>query len=216
MAGDINLNDLLRRYRTHPFEDYVVETPHTGRLQLKVEQGQEVKGPSGKWGQKPGTLLFVLERERNPKKVYSRNTGIISEVRTDLNEAFVEAREPVLTVQHRLNKEEIIDRILKEVLSIYSAPQRARYFLVPEIAAQIEKNIEKGVSIKKGDEILIMSLMKRDTILEYDGEPGVIYKVYFQSGQTVEQGQSLLGVCPPAKLQYVQKVVQRIRTEWDE
>ena len=216
MAGDINLNDLLRRYRTHPFEDYVVETPHTGKINLKVEQGQEVQGPSGKWGQKPGTLLFVLERERNPKKIYSKSTGVVAEVRKDLDNSFVEAGEPVLTIQHRLNKEEIIDRILKEVLSIYSAPQRARYFLMPEISAQLEKNSEKGVPIKSGDEILIMSLMKRDTILEYDGEPGVIYKVYFQSGQTVEQGQPLLGVCPPTKLQYVQKVVQRIRTEWDE
>ncbi len=216
MAMDINLNDLLRRYRSHPFEDYLVETPHTGVLTFKVEEGQTVKGPSGKWSQKPGTLLFLLERERNVKKIYSHCSGEVAAVRPELQGKFVEAREIVMAIRHRLGKDEIIDRILTQVLHIFPAPQTARYLLIPDLAKKLEKPSAKGVMVEPGNELLIMSLMKRDTIIEYDGIPGVVFKVYFQSGAMVEQGDPLLGICPPEKLQYVQKVIQRIRTEWEE
>lgn len=214
---DINLNDLLRRYRSHPFEDYLVETPHTGLLTFKVKEGQGVSGPSGKWGQKPGTLLFLLERERNVKKIHSHCTGEVVAVRPELQGTFVEAREIVLAIRHRLGKEEIIDRILTQVLHIFPAPQTARYLLVPDLAQKLERpSGAREVTLEPGDEALIMSLMKRDTIIEYQGPPGVVFKVYFQSGAMVEQGEPLLGVCPPEKLEYVQKVIQRIRTEWED
>jgi hypothetical protein len=60
-----------------------------------------------------------------------------------------------------------------------------------------------------------MSLMKRDTIINYTGESGMIYRVYFQPGELVEQGMPLLGLCQPEKMEYVHKVINRIRTEWD-
>ncbi len=213
---DINLNDLLRRYRSHPFEDYHVETEHTGKISFKVKEGQEVRGPGGKWGQRPGTLLYLLERERNVKKIHATWNGQIAELKREKEGRFVEAGEVILAIRHRLGKEEIMDRILTRVLHIFPAPQRARYLLIPELAQKLEKTSEKGVFIEPGDESLIMSLMKRDTLISYDGPPGVIYKVYFQSGAIVEQGDPLLGICPPDKLRYVQKVIQRIRTEWEE
>ncbi len=213
---DINLNDLLRRYRSHPFEDYKVEAEHTGVISFKVEEGQEVKGPCGKWGQKPGTLLYLLERERNVKKIHATWNGQVAELRRELEGRFVEAGEMILAIRHRLGKEEIMDRILTRVLHLFPAPQRARYLLIPELAQKLEKASDRGVVVEPGDEILIMSLMKRDSVIAYEGLPGVIYKVYFQSGGMVEQGKPLLGICPPDKLQYVQKVIQRIRTEWEE
>ncbi len=212
---DINLNHLLRQYRAHPYEDYPVETPHTGIITFKVEEGDVVEGVSGKWQHKPGTLLFYLERERNRKKIHAPWAGEVSGLRRELDGSFVEAGEQVMSIRHRLGKEEIIDKILVEVLTIYSAPQSARYYLTQDIAAKLEKS-GKGVTVAPGDEILIMSLMKRDTILAYDGPEGVIYKVYFHQGDMVDEGAPLLGICAPEKVPYVEKVIQRIRTEWEE
>lgn len=216
MADDINLNDLLRTYRAHPFEDLPVSTPHSGLITLKVLEGDDARGPAGQWQQRPGTLLYLLEREGNTRKVTAPCAGQVAGVRTDLDGSFVEAATQVLSIRHRLGREDIIDRILTHVLVIFPAPQAARYYLSPEVAAALEKVQEKGVAIKSGDEPVIMSLMKRDTLLSYDGASGVIYRVYFTPGALVEEGAPLLGICPHEKLFYVQKVIQRIRTEWEE
>ncbi|HID98156.1 MAG TPA: hypothetical protein EYP57_08225 [Thermodesulfobacteriaceae bacterium] len=211
---DINLNDLLRSYRSHPYEDYHVETPHTGIISFLVEEGQAVKGPGGQWLHKPGTTLFTIDRERNQKRVTAGCNGVVADIKLSLEGKFVEAGEAVLSIRHRLDRDEIIDRILTEVLSIFSAPQRARYFLVPELVTRLEKKAGDEVLVEDDDEVLIMSLMKRDTMIRYQGVPGVIYKVYFNSGDLVEQGAPLLGICPTDNLEYVHKVIQRIRTEW--
>ncbi len=213
---DINLNDLLRKYKSHPYEDHKIDAPHTGLVFFKVRDGQEVAGPSGQWLQKPGTLLYILERENNPKRMYSAFTGRVAGLRAGLEGSFVQAGEQLLTIQHRLNRDEIIDRILRDVLQVFRAPQRARYFFTPETVTFLEKKTDKGLPIAPGDEIIIMSLMKRDSFLPYEGAPGIIYKVYFQQGDLVEQDSPLFGVCPPEKLPFVQKVIQRIRTEWDD
>jgi biotin carboxyl carrier protein len=213
---DINLNDLLRQFKSHPYEDHHINAPHTGVVSFKVKEGQDVNGPAGQWFQKPGTLLYVLDREKNPKRMTSSFTGQVAQLRDEFEGSFVQAGERLLTVRHKLNRDEIIERILKKVLHIFRAPQRARYFFTPEVVSFLEKKTEKGLSITPGDEIIIMSLMKRDSFLPYEGSSGIIYKVYFQQGELVEQNAPLFGVCPPGKLPFVQKVVQRIRTEWDD
>ncbi len=213
---DINLNDLLRHYRSNPYEEHEIRAPHTGVVTFRVEEGQQTFGPSGKWLHKPGTLLFLLDRENNPKRINASFNGEVAGIRHELEGCFVEAGTLLLTIRHRLSKEEIIDRMLTEVLSIFPAPQRARYYLPPETASQMDKKAEPSISLKPGDDAIIMSLMKRDTILKYEGTPGIIYKVYFNSGDMVEQNAPLLGICPPDNLQYVQKVIQRIKNEWEE
>jgi hypothetical protein len=213
---DINLNELLRKFRSHPYEDHHVYTPHTGLISFKVEEGDEVQGASGTWLQKPGTLLYYLEREGNVKKIYAKCNGVVTGIKKDLNGKFAEANTRLFYIRHKLGKNEIIERILTEVLHIFPAPQRARYFILPEIASRLEKKDKKEVSIRPGDEVVIMSLMKRDTILKYDGEPGVIFKVYFSRGAVVEQGLPLLGVCPQERLQYVHKIIQRVKNEWED
>ena len=213
---EINLKDLLKKYKSHPYEDHEIRTPHTGVVHISVEDGQEVSGPTGLWNHRPGTLLYVLEREGNPKRITSRYTGFVAELRKELDGSFVQAGEPVMLIRHRLNKEEIIDKILREVLYVFPAPQRARYFFTPEVSAAMEKDKKKAFNLKEGDEILIMSLMKRDTLLSYEGPAGVLYKVYFKHGDLMEQGAPLLGICSPDRLPFVEKMIQRIRTEWDD
>ncbi|MEZ0329140.1 MAG: hypothetical protein ABWK15_06230 [Dissulfuribacterales bacterium] len=210
---NIDLNALLETYRNNPFEDYVLQSVHTGIINFKVQEDQEVHGPEGKWHQKPGTLLYTLERENNIKKIYSPCSGTIIDLRRDLNGSFTEAGVDLMSIRHRLDKDEVIDRILKDVLILFTAPQRARYLLSPEFAVKIEKQSQPF--IHAGDEPIIMSLMKRDTNLVYSNTPGVIYKVYFQQGALVEEGAPLLGVCQEENLSYIQQVVNKIKTEWE-
>ncbi len=215
---ELNLNDLLRKYRADPYEYYEIESPHTGTVTFKVTEGQMVEGPSGKWNHRPGTLLFVLERERNQKKIYALGRGEVCKVHRQFEGRFVEASETLLSIRHKLSKEEIIDRILTRVLFIFDAVQRARYFLSPDIQAKIgdDGKQKQMVEIHPGDEVLTMSLMKRDTPVAYEGPPGIIYKVYFKSGQMVDHSEPLLGICPPEKLAYVKRVIERIKTEWED
>ncbi len=212
---EIDLNHLLRQFRSHPYEDYPVETPHTGVVTFAVEEGQKVVGVSGRWNHRPGTLLFYLERERNRKKITSPWAGEVVDLQRQYDGTFVEAGIRLMSIRHRLGREEIIDKILMEVLTLFPAPQSARYFLTPDVAGRLEK-APRGVEVAPGDEVIIMSLMKRDTILPYEGPPGVIYKVYFHPGEMVEEGKPLLGVCSADRVPYVEKVIQRIRSEWEE
>ncbi len=211
----IDIDKLLEKYRSHPYQDYPIYSPHTGIIRFKVKEGDAVVGPGGKWLEKPGTLLYIIERERNPKKVTALFDGTVADLRMDLNGEFIHAKERVLTIRHRFTKDEVIDRILKDVLDLFSAPQRARYYLVPELSARLEKK-EVQVPVEPGSECIIMSLMKRDTLLKYDGERGVIYKVYFKNGDLVEEGDPLIGICKPEQLSFVQTVVKKIRDEWEE
>jgi len=211
---DVNLNALLREYRSNPYEEYRVETPHTGIISFKVRAGEEVKGPSGQWMERPGSMLFTLEREKNLKEIRAEQDGKISYLREELEGSFVEAREHVVTIRHRLDKEEIINKILKRVLAVFPAPETARYYLAPELEALREQ--KKEISVKPGDEILVMSLMKRDTSIRYDGPPGIAYRVYFHSGDMVLQGEPLIGVARAEDMDLIQKIIQRIRSEWED
>ena len=120
-----------------------------------------------------------------------------------------------MTIRHPLKKKEIIERILQEVLIIFPAPERAKYFFALDVQSRIEKKGAREVSVKNGDEIIIMSLMKRDTPVYYTGEPGVIHSVYFQPGVSVDQGAPLIGVCPIDKLPLIEKIITRVKADWD-
>ncbi len=97
----------------------------------------------------------------------------------------------------------------------FNAPERAKYFFSLDIQSKIEKFGQRSVSIKPGDEILTMSLMKRDTPVYYEGEPGIIHSLYFQPGVSVEHGETLIGICPEAKLPLIEKIITRVKAEWE-
>ena len=162
----------------------------------------------------PGTLLYVLTRERNPKPIHSSTNGVISFIRDDLDGRFVEAGEKILTIKHPLKKREIIETILRKVLFPFRAPERAKYFFSLDIQSRIEKSGIRSVSINPGDEIFTMSLMKRDIPVCYSGEPGIIHSVYFQPGVTVDQDEPLIGICSQEKLPLIKKIINRVKAEW--
>ncbi|KPJ99790.1 MAG: hypothetical protein AMJ60_03755 [Desulfobacterales bacterium SG8_35] len=214
MYDDINFDEIINKYRSDPFHYLDVVTPHTGRVTFNVNEGQEVAGPSGKWNHHPGTLLYVLNRENNPKTMNSQTNGVVTSLRAELEGHFVEAGEKLMSIKHPLKKREIIEGILQNVLYLFRAPEKAKYFFSLDIQARIEKQGEKAVFIKPGEEIITMSLMKRDTPIYYAGEEGIIHSVYFKPGISVDQGVPLIGVCAREKLPLIQKIITHVKAEW--
>ncbi len=215
MNDDINFDEILAKYRSDPYDYVDVATAHTGQVRFQVKDGSTVEGVSGAWNHIPGTLLYIITRERNPKKVFATSSGVISKIRQDLEGHFVEAGEKILTIRHPLKKREIIEAILRRVLYLFPAPENAKYFFSMEIQSRIDKLGERGVYVQPGDEVFTMSLMKRDTPVFYTGEPGIIHSIYFEPGISMEQGMPLIGVCAPEKLPLVQKIINHVKAEWE-
>jgi len=215
MYDDINFDEIIDKYRSDPFDYKEIVTPHTGRVKFKVTEGDEVNGTSGKWSHNPGTLLYVLNRERNPKPINSLTSGVVASLREELEGHFVEAGERLMTIKHPLKKKEIIEGILQNVLYLFPAPEKAKYFFSLDIQARIDKQGEKAVFVKPGEEIITMSLMKRDTPIYYTGEEGIIHSVYFTPGVSVNQGVPLIGVCAREKMPLIQKIITHVKAEWD-
>lgn len=215
MSNELDFDALLSKYKADPFDYVDIFAIHTGRVSFKVVDGQEIEATSGEWQQVPGTQLYEINRERNPKLITAHTNGTVAEVRSELDGQFVEAGEKLLTIKHPLKKKEIIENILKEVLILFPAPETAKYFFAMDIQSRIDKKGARSVSIDQGDEILTMSLMKRDTPIYYQGEKGVIHSIYFKPGISVAQGDPLLGICAPEKLPLIQKIITRVKADWD-
>ena len=146
--------------------------------------------------------------------MYSLTNGMVTSLRAELEGEFVEAGEKLMTVKHPLKKREIIERILQNVLFLFPAPEKAKYFFSLDIQARLEKQGDKAVFIKPGEEIITMSLMKRDTPIYYTGEEGIIHSVYFKPGESINQGKPLIGVCAKEKLPLIQKIITHVKAEW--
>lgn len=207
---------MIQKLKANPYKIYPVKTPHTGKIiEFKVKEGMEVTGPRGKWLEKPGSPLFVLEREKNPKIISSNYNGVVQNIRFEFLNKFVEAFETVLEIKHALTQEEIISEILLSTLFVIKAPETARYIINPELAKQIEKEGLGKVSVKEGSELLTMTFMKRETPIHLR-ERGtfVIYRLYFKPFEIVPSNAPLIGLCPVEDLPYLEKIIQRIKEEW--
>ena len=65
--------------------------------------------------------------------------GVVTSLRQDCEGEFVEAGEKLMTIKHPLKKREIIEGILQNVLYLFRAPERAKYFFSLDIQARLEK-----------------------------------------------------------------------------
>lgn len=213
----LNVKQLLEEIKASPFEEIHVDTPHTGVVAFAgVEPGQMVRGVSGKFSEKPGTLLAHLTRERNKKPLTAPEKGEVVDIREELEGRFVEAGERLLTIRHFLTKNEVIERILKKALYLFPAPERARYYFVPEIDQKLKVGGKRSVKVREGLEMFIVSRMKRETPLSYSGPEGIVYSVYFHRGENVDADQPLIGVCPEDQLDLIQDVVAMVQSDWEE
>lgn len=215
MSQEIDFDEILAKYREDPYNYIDITAPHTGVVNFLVEKGTGVEAPSGEWNHIPGTSLFQIIRERNEKAITAPINGIVSEIRIEFQDQFVEAGEKLLTIRHPLKKKDIIEAILKEVLYLFPAPETAKFFFALDIQSRIDQKGPGGVTIRPGDEVFTMSLMKRDTPVYYSGEEGVIHSIYFKPGVSVLQGEPLIGVCRADKLPLIQKVITRVKADWD-
>ena len=215
MSTDIDFEEILSKYRAQPYDCIDVLAVHTGTVRFRVQEGVEVRPASGEWLQIPGSPLYDITRERNQKTIAAATNGQVAMMRSELEGQFVEAGEKLMEIRHPLKKKEIIESILKEVLSLFVAPETAKYFFSMDIQTRIEKKGARSVTIEPGDEIFTMSLMKRDTPIYYSGEKGVIHSIYFTPGVSVPRGEPLIGVCPPEKLPLIQKIITRVKADWD-
>jgi acetyl/propionyl-CoA carboxylase alpha subunit len=215
MSQEIDFDEILAKYRSDPYNYIDITAPHTGLVNFLVEKGSGVDAPSGEWNHISGTPLFQIIRERNEKEITAPINGIVSEIRIEFQDQFVEAGEKLLTIRHPLKKKDIIEAILKEVLYLFPAPETAKFFFSMDVQSRIDQKGSGGVTIRPGDEVFTMSLMKRDTPVYYSGEEGVIHSIYFKPGVSVSQGEPLIGVCPADKLPLIQKVITRVKAEWD-
>jgi len=212
-----NITALLEELKASPYEEVHITTPHTGQICFaKIQSGDVVYGPSGIWKEKPGTQLASLERERNPKAVCAPRKGVISEVRRELDGCFVEAGTRLVTMKHSLSREEVLSRLLRQALHLFSAPERAKYYFSPAVDKKIRTGGIRSVTVHDGMEVFIMSRMKREAPLAYSGPDGLIYEAYFKHTDNVDAGQPLIGVCPPDQLDAIEDVVMRVQAEWKE
>ena len=212
---DIHFDEILSRYRSDPFDYVDMYAVHTGQVKFLVEEGAEVESVTGEWQHIPGSKLYEITRENNPKVITSQTNGIVSSLCKELDGEFVEAGAKLLTIKHPLKKKEIIESILQEVLYLFPAPERARYYFSMDIQSRIDQKGARSVYVQPGDEIITMSLMKRDTPVLYSGEPGIIHSVYFKPGDSVDLGTPLIGVCAEKKLPLIQKIITRVKAEWE-
>ncbi|HCO11961.1 MAG TPA: biotin attachment protein [Desulfonauticus sp.] len=211
-----NIKELLDKIKENPYKTIVVKTPHCGTIEFVVGEGEEVKGPRGKYKEQPGTLLAYLTRENNQKPLYAQERGIISKIYPFQKGDFVEANTPILEIKHYLTKEEVLELILKETLYLFRAPEKGKYYFVPEIDKRIKAKGCQKVKLHPGEEVLILSRMKRETFLPYEGPEGIIYHLYFKPGQSLNAEDILFGVCPPEDLESIKEVVLKVKSEWEE
>lgn len=215
LQQEIHFDEILSRYRSDPFNYVDMCAVHTGQVKFLVEEGTEVEGVTGEWNHILGSRLYTITRENNAKLITSQTNGIVSLLRKEFDGEFVEAGEKLMTIKHPLKKKEIIESILQEVLYLFPAPERARYYFSMDIQSRIDQKGARSVIVQPGDEIITMSLMKRDTPVYYNGEPGIIHSVYFKPGDSVDAGTPLIGVCAKNKLPVIQKIITRVKAEWE-
>jgi biotin carboxyl carrier protein len=213
----LDISELLDQIKESPYEELEITAPHTGVVRFsEVSPGDKVYGPSGVWKEKLGDPLAIIVRERNEKSIRSPQKATVADVYHQLEGCFVEAGTPLLKLRHFLSKDEVVDVILKQALSLFNAPERAQYYFIPDVEKKIKTSGLKSVTVHPGMELCIMSRMKRETTLPYSGPNGVIYAAYFRPGENIDAGAPLVGVCPPDQLPLIQDVIFRVQTEWEE
>lgn len=213
----IDVKNLLQELRAEPYEEIVISAPHSGVVEFVVsEAGSKVVGPSGTWKEKPGTLLAKLEREHNKKNIFAPQKGELMGVASVVSGDFVQAGQELLRIRHFLTREEVIAKILRRSLSLFPAPEKGKYYFVPDVDIKVKTKGSSTVHVEDGMELFILSRMKRETAVRYSGPSGIIYAVYFENNESVDRESPLIGVCPESQLGQIQEVISRVQSDWEE
>jgi len=213
----LQVKQILEEIKASPYKELLITAPHTGVVEFEIDQpGEKVKGPAGPWRKKKGTVLAYITREQNKKPIFAPQNGVIQEVHVRWSGEFVQAGTELMKIRHYLTKEEVISLLLRRTLYLFRAPERAKYFFTPEIDVKVKARGPRSVKVRQGMDLFIISRMKRETALPYNGPEGLIYAVYFQDNQVVDTGEPLIGVCPEDQAQQIEDVINRVHTNWEE
>ena len=104
----LDIKTLLEDIKKAPYRELTVFAPHSGNIEFVLKDvGTKVKGVSGTWKEKPGTLLAYLVREGNKKPLYAPEKGDVVEFCGLKDGQFVQAGTP-LNSPCRLSRERAI------------------------------------------------------------------------------------------------------------
>lgn len=213
----IDVKELLRELREEPYEKIVIRAPHSGVVEfVTTEPGSKVFGPSGTWKEIPGTVLASLEREKAKKNLCAPQQGEIMALGAVNSGQFVQAGQELMTLRHYLTRDEVIARILRGALFLFQAPEKGKYYFTPDVDIKVKTKGSQSVHINDGMDLFILSRMKRETAIRYNGPAGIIYAVYFEGNASVDRDSPLIGVCPEDRLNQIQDVVRRVHSDWEE
>ena len=214
----LDISALLDEIKASPYQESSILAPHSGVLSLSPDlaPGSRVQGPHGPLKEKPGTLLACLEREHNRKEIRAPENCEIVSCNLEASGTFVEAGTVLARARHKLSREEVLQILLKKALFLFLAPEKARYYFIPQVDLKVKNSPPKSVSVYNGMDLFIISRMKRESSLSYSGPDGVIYAVYFSFNSNMEAGSPLIGVCPPDMVRQIEEVSLRVQTEWQE
>ena len=214
----LDVTSMLEEIKESPYEEMVITTPRSGIVTFAsgLKPGCQLFGPTGNFLEKPGTPVATVTREHNPFSIYSTEKGQLVSFASDLDGKFVEAGTEIVRMRHFLSGSEVVQIILKKALHLFCAPERAKYYFVPAVDIKTKVSGPRAVTVRDGDELFIVSRMKRETSLHYSGPEGIIYAIYFSHNDNIDAGQPLIGVCPPDLVDQVEDVVRRIQTDWKE
>ena len=213
----LDITALLEEIKQHPYTDLSIKTPHTGKIEFSnLKEGDKVTDATGEFKEFPGTKIAVITRENNPRFIHACQKGIIQKLHKEYDNGFVEAGVEIGILRHFLTKEEVINTILQKTLHLFLAPERAKYYFIPDIDTKVKVYGNRSVTVTDGMELFIVSRMKREVPLRYTGPNGIIYQVYFSHNQNVDVNQPLIGVCSPDQVETIEDVVSRVNHEWKE
>ena len=151
----LDVTSLLEEIKASPFEEQEIVAPHTGVVTFgSLKLGDKVIGPNGTWKERPGTLIATITRERNPKPLNAVQKGEVCAIHSELEGTYVQAGTPLATIRHFLSKDEVLRILLKQALNLFVAPERAKYYFVPQIDTstrsggnQRENHQDQGVGL---------------------------------------------------------------------
>ena len=160
-------------------------TSHTGIVNIKVEEGQEVE---------EGDLLYTITRLGLIKKRLAEENGVIRNINKEIDGKFCGYHTEVLSLEHKLSPEEVQNLEEERDYVFVYAPQGAQYYITPNPGLPPMVNV--GDIVNKGDVIAIALVMKKRREIVYEGERGKIAKIYFMNGQQCKEGDKLFGILP--------------------
>lgn len=160
-------------------------TVHTGKVSIKVKQGQPVE---------EGDILYTITRLGLIKNRKSEVVGVVSKINKKAHNKFCGYYTHIMDIEHKLTPEEAQNLEDERNYTFLNAPQGAQYYLTPNPG--MPPLVSVGDMVRKGDVIVIAMVMKKRREITYDGERGQIAKIYFLNGQLCKKGEKLFGILP--------------------